>query len=345
MNLPGWAFMCSVAAVSIVLVELVAPHVTIGGRNPFEPATVTILLGILLRAAGWVPAACGPGLRSYERPLKLGIVLLGLGLTLGETLRLGAQALSAIVICVAAAPLFIYAVTRRIGVTRNLAILLGVGTTICGTAAIALAAPVIGAKDEEVSYAVSTVSLFGAIAMVVLPLLGTVLAMSDVAFGIWAGLAVPSTPQVIGTGYMFSPAAGTQATVVKMTRNVFMIPVAFVLSVWCSTSAAIVTRRGLVAGYRGALPGFVFGFLLLVTARSVVDAFAVVPAHLWDPVLSVVGTVAKALVLIAMAGIGLNTRFQTLRTLGATPLLVGLFAATFLAAVSFGVIGGLGIGR
>jgi uncharacterized integral membrane protein (TIGR00698 family) len=338
--------MAAVAAVSVLFVELLAPHVTIGGRNPFEAATVAILLGIALRAAGWVPAVSGPGLRKYEVPLKLGIVLLGLGLTLGDTVRLGAQALSAIVVCLAVAPLFIYLVTRRVGMTRNLGILLGVGTTICGTAAIAATAPVIGAKDEEVAYAVSTVSLFGALAMVVLPVIGAALAMEDVAFGVWAGLAVPSTPQVVGTGYMFSETAGAQATVVKLTRNIFIIPAVFVLSLAAAKTAAKTrSSRPSRAAYVGALPGFVFGFLALTIVRSVVDAFAFVPAAWWHAVLSGAVTVAKALVLIAMAGIGLNTRFQAMRTLGGTPLLVGFFVATFLAAVSYGIVGTLAIGR
>jgi len=342
--LPGWAFMAAVAAVSVLFVDLLAPHVTIGGRNPFEAATVAILVGIGLRAAGWVPARCGPGLRSYESALKLGIVLLGLGLTLGETMRLGAQALAAIVVCLAVAPLFVYLVTWRVGMTRNLGILLGVGTTICGTAAIAATAPVIGAKDEEVAYAVSTVSLFGALAMVILPVIGAAMAMKDVAFGVWAGLAVPSTPQVVGTGYMFSEAAGAQATVVKLTRNVFIIPAVFVLSLArraAETSAARPPRTA----YVGALPGFVFGFVALVIVRSVVDAFALVPAGWWHALLSGAGTTAKALILIAMAGIGLNTRFQAMRTLGSAPLFVGLLAATFLATVSYGIVRGLAIGR
>jgi uncharacterized integral membrane protein (TIGR00698 family) len=344
--LPGWAFMAAVAAISVLFVELLAPHVTIGGRNPFEAATVAILLGMALRGAGRVPAACGPGLRNYESALKLGIVLLGLGLTLGDTVRLGARALSAIVLCLAVAPGFIYLVTRRVGMTRNLGILLGVGTAICGTAAIAATAPVIGARDEEVAYAVSTVSLFGAVAMVVLPMIGAALAMTDVAFGVWAGLAVPSTPQVVGTGYMFSATAGAQATVVKLTRNIFIIPAVFVLSLAAAKHAVTTSAsRPPRTAYVGALPGFVFGFLALVIVRSVVDAFALVPAGWWDAMLSGTATVAKALVLIAMAGTGLNTCFQTMRTLGRAPLLVGVLAATFLAAVSYGIVRTSTIGR
>lgn len=336
--------MAGVAAVSVLFVELLAPHVTIGGRNPFEAATVAILGGIALRAAGWVPEACGPGLRQYEIALKLGIVLLGLGLTLGEALRLGGHAISAIVLCLAVAPLFIYGVTRRVGMTRNLGILLGVGTSICGTAAIAAVAPVISAKDEEVSYAVSTVTLFGALAMIALPVIGAVMAMTDVAFGVWAGLAVPSTPQVIGAGYMFSTAAGAQATVVKLTRNVFIIPAVFVLAIASARSVAAPSAvRPATRSYASALPGFVFGFVALVIVRSVIDAVGLVPIGSWNVALGHVAALSKALVLVAMAGIGLNTRFRAMRSLGATPLLVGFFAAAFLAAVSYGIIRTVGI--
>ena len=346
--LPGWALMAAVAAVSVLFVELLAPHIPIGGRNPFEAATVAILLGIALRAAGWVPVVCGPGLRNYELALKAGIVMLGLSLTLRDTLRLGAHATAAILLCVAVAPAFVYLVTRRVGMTRNLGILLGVGTTICGTAAIAATAPVIGARDEEVAYAVSTVSLFGALAMVVLPTIGAAMAMNDAAFGVWAGLAVPSTPQVVGAGYMFSATAGAQATVVKLTRNLFIVPAVFLLSLaygspGVGTSASARPRS--TTALAGALPGFVLGFFALVLARTVIDAAELVPAASWRIALGGAGTVAKALVLVAMAGIGLNTRFQAMRTLGGAPLLVGVSAATFLAVFSYAIVRTLGVGR
>jgi len=337
--------MIGIAAISAVFVELLARHVMIGGRLPFESTTIAILLGIALRAAGWVPMRCGPGLRQYEIALKFGIVLLGLGLSLVDTLRLGAHAALAILACVIVSPLFIYAVTRGAGLTRNLGILIGVGTTICGTAAIAVAAPVINARDEEVSYAVSMVSFFGAVAMVTLPMIGAAMAMTDTAFGIWAGLAVPSTPQVVGAGYIYSVGAGTQATVVKLTRNLFIIPAVFVLSLWCSRrSPPFTPARSGTSGYMSALPGFVFGFLALAAARSLVDAFALVPASAWSLTLNVAGIAAKALILVAMAGIGLNTRFRAMRSVGAVPLLVGTVATMFLAAFSFAIIRVFGVG-
>jgi uncharacterized membrane protein YadS len=144
---------------------------------------------------------------------------------------------------------------------------------------------------------------------------------------------------------MYSVAAGALATIVKLTRNIFMIPAVFVLSLWSSRRLVPTGHRRPGANrYADALPWFVFGFLALAAVRSAVDAFALVPASAWHATLNVAGAAAKALILLAMGGIGLNTRFHAMRSLGAVPLLVGMVATLFLAAFSYVIIRVLGVG-
>ncbi|MBM4441812.1 MAG: putative sulfate exporter family transporter [Candidatus Rokubacteria bacterium] len=333
---PGWLLMVTVAAAGYLVADLVAPWIAIGGRSPLEAATVTILLGIAIRSAGHVPRVAELGIKNYEAALKIGIVLLGLSLSFLEMVRLGAQAIGLVILCLLIAPVTIYLTARAFGIAPKLGILLGIGTTICGSTAIAIAAPVIEAKDEEFSYAISTISLFGILAMLALPMLAGAMAMGDTQYGIWAGLAVPSTPQVLGAAYMYSAAAGAQATVVKLTRNIFMIPAVFILGVWYARQKASAAGRPLTGrDVRKSMPAFLFGFLALAVVRTLVDHLGVFPAALWTTVLAVVAWLAKALVLVAMAGIGLSTRFHAMRTVGASPLMVGFLGAAFLAVVSF----------
>ncbi len=106
---------------------------------------------------------------------------------------------------------------------------LGIGTAICGGTAIVAAAPVIEAEEAEVVFGVATVTLLGLIGMFLLPVLGHWLALSDKAFGIWAGLAIHQLPQVVAAGFAYSPGAGEQATVVKLARICLLAPIVFIV--------------------------------------------------------------------------------------------------------------------
>lgn len=341
-TLPGWVLMVALAAVSYVLAELLT--YSLGNRSPVEPVALAIIGGLLLRNTGWVPAACDTGVKHYELALKFGIVLLGLSLTVQQAIRLGAYAIAVVILCLAIAPMLIYLIARWFGTAQKLGILIGVGTTICGSTAIAIAAPAIEAKDEEISYAIGTITLFGILAMLALPVLGVAIGMSDSDFGMWVGTSVPATPQVIGAASMYSDRAMTQATVVKMTRNIFMIPAAFFLGVWYARQKASRAGRHLKAtDYWKALPAFLFGFLALAVLRSLIDHFQVLPRDFWEWTLGSVASAAKFLVLIAMAGIGLNTRFSTIRKVGTAPLLAGFIGAVVLGGISYTLIRGLGL--
>ncbi|MBI4607942.1 MAG: putative sulfate exporter family transporter [Candidatus Rokubacteria bacterium] len=344
--LPGWVLMIAVAAGCSVLADLLASSIAVGGRSPVEPVTLAIILGLLLRNTGWVPAACDTGIKSYEAALKAGVVLLGLGLAFHQAIRLGAQALAVVGVCLLTAPVLIHVIAKRLGVARGLGILIAVGTTICGSTAIAMAAPAIEARDEEVSYAIGTISVLGVLALLTLPLVGAAVGMGDAEFGIWVGTAVPATPQVIGAASIYGNGAIPGATVVKMTRNLFMIPAVLLLGLWWARQKASAAGTRLRGGdYRKAVPAFLFGFLLLVGVRSLVDQLEILPRDLWERTLDAAAWAARVSILIAMAGIGLNTRLAALRKVGGAPLLVGFLGAVSLGAISYALVRGLGVGH
>jgi len=250
-----------------------------------------------------------------------------------------AEAVGVVIVCLLIAPLVIYLLGRWTGLPQKLAILIGVGTAICGGTAIAIAAPVIRAEEEDVSYSIGTIALFGLAAIFVYPLLGHLLHFSSKVFGLWAGTAIHSTPQVLAAGFIFSEEAGQIATVAKLFRNMFMIPLAFLLALWYARKTAADGQSGStgVQALR-AFPYFLFGFLALVIVRTVGDGLASIPQGPWKAFIDFDKSVAKFLILTAMAGIGLRTELRSMKSIGYKPFVVGLVGSVILALVSIVII-------
>ena len=139
-------------------------------KSPISAIMMAIVLGILVRNTITLPKAVDPGIRfGRVRVLRLGIVLLGIRLSLGEVGAIGLQSLPIIIGAVVAALLVVTYISKKLGLTERLGTLIAVGTSICGATAIVATAPAIGAKDDEVAYSVACITLFGVIAMLVYP--------------------------------------------------------------------------------------------------------------------------------------------------------------------------------
>lgn len=334
--LPGLGLLLALAAPAM----LIQHQITVSGRTVVSAVAIAIVIGVLLRNLVGLPEACKPGVSlAVKRLLRIGIALLGAQLSLGQVLRTGGKAVVVVAACILLAILAVRFVSMRMGLSDRLGTLLGVGTSICGVSAIVATAPAIEAKQEETSLAVATITVFGLLAVVIYPLLGRALGLTDVFFGTWAGTAVNDTSQVVATGLIYSQRAGEVATVVKLTRNLFMAPVIVVLSsiylarARCAGDGA--AKKGGVS-LKTAVPGFVLGFLAMAVLNSL-NAF---PAAALD----LIRTASAWLIVIALAGVGVETNLASLRTIGFRPFYAGLCAATFMAAVSFGLISLFGIG-
>jgi uncharacterized integral membrane protein (TIGR00698 family) len=172
------------------------------------------------------------GISKYETFLKSGIILLGIGLSFFAVLEIGAKAITLVVLCLLIAPLLFFSIGRKAGLSEKMNILVGIGTTICGSTAIAITAPVIEAEGDDVSYAIGTISLFGIVAMFLFPIVAKLFGLNQSTFGLWAGTAIHATPQVVAAGYMYGEVAGQVSTVAKFTRNIFMAPAVFLIGLW-----------------------------------------------------------------------------------------------------------------
>ena len=334
-----WAWLRRIAP-GVLAAAAVAIVARLGAM--FLPSAVSevllaVLIGVVVANSGLLPAAAGPGIAfAVQRILRLGIILLGARLSLFDVAQIGAGALLLVVLTMTVAFSAALLAGRIAHIPPRLALLIGVGTAVCGNSAIVATAPVIDAEEREVSFAVATITLFGTLAVFLYPLIGHALGLTSQTFGTWAGVAVNDTSQVVAASAAFSPEARDIATVVKLVRNTLMAPL-IVLIAWWWARQQPVAEKDVRAGALRAFPLFVIGFLFMALLRTtgLIDRASAAP----------IDEVARACILVALAGVGLSTRVAQLRSIGVRPFLVGFGTAAVLASLSLGALAGLGLFR
>lgn len=344
-----------VAAIAVAVVaDRVAAVLPVG----VAAVSIAVFLGLLVGPlASARTTALRPGLAvAMTWILRTGIVLLGARLSLGEIASIGAPAAGIIVATMAGTLGLVLLASRAAGIERTLAVLLAVGAAVCGNSAVIATAPVIGAPARHVAFAVAVVTLFGTAAVFVYPLVARTIGLDDVAYGLWTGIAINDTSQVVAASAAVSPVALDVATVVKLIRNALMAPLLLGIAwAWARGAEAASTTTGAGAGegtgegavpaaapdtragvgLRRAVPGFVLAFLAMAALRSVGLISADLAASL--------GVVAGWAILIGLAGVGLSTRFDEVRAVGPRPLLIGFGVAVIVGLVTLVVIRSTGI--
>ena len=285
---------------------------------------------------------------AVHRLLRLGIILLGLRLSLQDVAATGGKALLLVLVCITLALSIAYLAGRIFKVPPRLAALIGVGTAICGNTAIVATAPVIDATEEEMGFAVATITLFGLLAVLVYPIIGQAIGLSDRLFGLWAGTAVNDTSQVVAVSAIYSETSLNVATIVKLTRNTLMAPLMIVIGlIYARASGEKKNGESKTRiNWSKLIPGFVLGFLLMALIRTLGITFGFLPQSISQPgdltvaasILTGIDAISKFLILMALTGVGLNTKLSSLRRIGFKPLLVGTFVALLLAVISLSLI-------
>ena len=282
-----------------------------------------ILLGMLF-AAFHRPKSVEPGISfTGKKILQYSIILLGFEMNLFHVLDVGSQSLSVMLFTLLTAFVVAWGVGRFLQLEQSTTTLIGAGTAICGGSAIAAVAPVIGAKDKDIAFSISTIFLFNVLAVFIFPFLGHVMNMSDFGFGMWAGTAVNDTSSVVAAGYSYSEEAGGFATIVKLTRALMIVPV-------CLFFAFIMARRK-----SGQGEGFQFSrvfpwFILWFVVASVVNTTGILPTELSHAL----GSIGKFCIVLAMCAIGLNTKLMELVRNGFRPILLGFCCWVAVACMS-----------
>ena len=320
------------------------PFTLSGNRHPIEPVMLAIVLGMILSNVWALPKSLQPGIKySVKKLLPLGIVLLGARLDFVVLQHVGLAGLTLAVVETVVALLLLAVLVRVLKLPAKLGILLGVGTAICGGTAIVATAPVIEAEESDVVMSVATVTLLGLVAMFTLPVIGHLLELSQKAFGVWAGLAIHQTPQVVAAGFAYGKEAGDTATIVKLARVCLLAPVVFITGV-------IYARQKAAAGGAGALkrmnylhlfPMFVLGFL----GMALLKTFGLLPELTFQggkllpagehhySIAALSESVSKLCIVISMAGVGLETKFSAMKQTGLKPLGAAFFAIVVIAGL------------
>jgi|SRR5450756_1696507 len=341
--LPGLALALAVAGVSTVAGQ----HVPLVGS-----AVPGAVLGAIIALVIKPGKRLAPGLRyASSFVLQCSVVLLGTQLSIAEAARVGVASLpvmlGTLAICLGAAWLY----GRFLGVPRDLRTLIGVGTGICGGSAIAAVSPVIEAASTDVAYAISTIFLFNIAAVLVFPLIGHAIGMSQQSFGLFAGTAVNDTSSVVATATTFGAGAASHAVVVKLVRTLMIIPICLGLAALTARRQRSAIEPGSGGGAGGGIsaaaaapaapaplspwravrlvPWFLIGFI----AAAALNSGGVIPAGAHGPLQHV----SVFLVAVALSAIGLSTDVAALRKAGPKPLLLGALLWITVAAASLGL--------
>ncbi len=344
--LPGLVLALLIAFAGQFLSRLIGIDLMGMEKSPISPIMMAILLGILIRNTIGLKDFFQPGVRfGLVRILRLGIVLLGIRLSLGEIGEIGLRSLPLIVVCVTSALLIVTYISKRLGLTGKLGILIAVGTSICGATAIVATAPAIGARDDEVSYAVACIALFGVSAMLVYPFAAHwIFAADPYSAGFFLGTAVHDTSQVVGSGLVYQqfygdPEVLNVATVTKLVRNLGMLIVIPVMSIIYHRGT---TTAGQTPKWWTMVPLFVIGFAAMSLFRTVGDigdrAFGLLEPTTWAGLIKYSKSIAEICLAVAMASVGLGTSVKGLVDIGGKPLLVGLISALLVGAISVTMI-------
>lgn len=322
--LPGFVLALAIAALAKFLENLLPIHL-IGA------SVIALFIGMMINHF-WRPTTLfATGLTfTSKKILKFAIILLGASLNISIVLNVGKLSL-----CVMVFTLFTcfgigHFVGKALKINWKLSNLISAGTGICGGSAIAAIAPVIDAEDNDIAYAMSATFLFDMAMIVLFPIMGRAMGLSDMAYGLWSGTAVNDTSSVVAAGYAFSEAAGDFATMVKLTRTLSIIPTVIVFAL----INAHLKRKKAAAGAHTKtnlsmtkiFPWFILGFLAL----TAVNSFGVIPASLS----SGMKEISKFLMVSALAAIGLNTSFKDMKKSGIAPMLHGFIISALVVIVA-----------
>ena len=217
--IPGAALALGIACIAKWLETLESS----AGLHLIGASVIALFIGMAINAFFQPNKTTAPGIKfTSKKVLKFAIVLLGASLNIRTVLTVGRFSLTVMLFTLATCFGLGALIGRALGLNWKTSSLINAGTGICGGSAIAAIAPVIEADDMDIAYGMSATFLFDTVMIVVFPLLGRWLGLSDAAFGLWAGTAVNDTSSVVATGYAFSEAAGDFATMVKLTRTLAM---------------------------------------------------------------------------------------------------------------------------
>ena len=322
--LPGLLLTSALALIATNLQKL--PSI-----NIFSPLILAVLIGVSIRNTVGIRSVYKPGITfSLKKILRLAVILLGLKLSFVQVFSVGLTGLIIVLVTLVSAFVFTCWFGTYLGVDRKLAQLIAAGTSICGASAVLATNSVVKAADEDVAYAVTIVTLFGTISMLLYPLLDLLFQTSPREFGLWCGVSIHDVAQVVAAASQKGLESGEIATISKLSRVIFLIPMLLGLGTLSAHQATESKPFGQKKLAKLPIPWFVFGFIALVILNSL---------SVFPPAFKEIVTQGNQLLLtISLAAMGLETNISKMRQTGLKPLFLGACSWLFISGFSLGMI-------
>lgn len=286
--------------------------------SAFLSPALALLVGILMALI------CGNpypkfAKKASKKALQVSVVGLGFGMNLYESLAAGKDGMLFTIVSVIGVMCIGVLLGRCLGVNRKSAYLISSGTAICGGSAIAAVGPVIEAEDDQMSVSLATIFILNAIALFVFPHIGHILGLSQEQFGMWAAIAIHDTSSVVGAGAAYGDEALKIATTIKLTRALWIIPLALVSS--------LIFRS---KGRRINIPWFILLFVLAM----VLNTYLPLPELMTENIV----LVSRKLLCMTLFLIGSGLSLSSIRNVGIKPLALGVFLWIIISAVTLVVV-------
>lgn len=285
---------------------------------PFISPAIALFLGLALGMTAGQPYPTFSK-KTSKYLLQFSVVGLGFGMNLHESLKTGQEGMLFTIVSVVSVLVLGMYLGKRLLMDRKTAYLISAGTAICGGSAIAAVGPVVKANDNEMSMALGTIFILNAIALFIFPPIGHLLGMTQEQFGMWAAIAIHDTSSVVGAGAAYGEQALEIATMVKLTRALWIIPV--------TIATMFIFKQ---KGAKISIPWFILFFVLAMVANT----FLSIPATITG---SLVWLAKKGLtVTLFLIGAGLSRK--VIKQVGVRPMIQGVVLWIFIGLISLGVI-------
>ena len=309
-------------------------------KSPISTAMIAILLGMFFGNVFQIRESFLRGLDFTQKYiLKLGIICLGIQLKPFEFLEFGKIAIPLIIICIISVLIVIKLLIKKLKIPTRMAYLISIGSTVCGTTAIMATAPVIGAKKNEVSYAIANITLFGILSMLIYPYFANFYFESEpLLIGLFLGTSIHETSQVAAAGLIYdqqfnSPETLNIATVTKLIRNTFLIIMIPLFAFLYNRGKTTEKKYSII----DIFPYFVLGFVAMIIIRNLGD-LVYLNNYKWLITIEGIKLSSKIFLTMAMAAIGLSTNLKELKNMGYKPFVVGFIGMATVGLVSITTI-------
>ena len=272
--------------------------------------------------------------------LKAGIAFLGIGLSIHELFKYGLSSVLLIIINIFLVFIILLLLGKVFKISRNLIILIMMGTSICGVTAIAATSTIIKSDQNDTGYAIGVVTIFGLIAVLIYPHLAEyIFSGNDINAGIFLGAAIHDTAQVSAAGLIYqetfsSPVALEASMTTKLLRNSFLIILIPLLTYFYKSKNK--NSQSSSSSVLKFFPFFVLGFILISLFRTMGDIIVINTNYYedWKNFIIIIKHVSKYMILVSMIALGLKIKISKFKKMGLKPLIIGFVAATSVGASS-----------